>query len=1154
MGTGRDDFSTDTIRRAAERVGYRCSFPGCRKATVGASMESTRKVSNIGVAAHICAAAKGGPRYDENMTPEKRKGIDNCIWLCQTHAKLIDTDEHTYTVELLRQWKDNAEREAAKALANGDYLAEYYKANGDNLTVLERLFNGMICDGRYEQLNTLLSQYKTPLSEQYEEFVLRYKIIYDAYCFREKLPADLNSYCNLSYREGVNLLAELFLSLNMIDELKIIIDYCDAEDLREYATLAISGKLAERLFVPLGRSPTTLSQTRLNHVLWKYITNFIFTNRIVGTVDSSGNKFKLYDEEFYYKVISAVFDLSYAEFYEVNDFSAIVTSQNLVFIKDNIASIKRLDYLLQEPIWRQLLLFLSRDHRLFQFYYSQCPKPIKKVNSIERTRYICQINADASGVDREALLQFSEESTDYSILLMYLNQIGKDAAIWFLNDHGYLLKKDSAFIKLKIDLDDTHGDLPNFLEKYKEIYASDFSFHCILAQFARTVEEKINEIKWLKENRTGLTICNVLDYVRILKDNCYWEDLVDLLNCRLPNEYMFYIAGYLTESKDNKFIEISKKIYEELLAKGWKQKGLYFNLGIIQQHLGHIEEAKTYFQNEYDSFKASDALLNLIQLRYETKDYSTDEYVEELKTNINAQSQNLIGAIYLKNHAYVEARKYFLRSLLIDDKNNWSVNGLFQTIPYLTKTYPSVVNADTVVTLKSDESTVRIAIHSVATLNGICSPSKFANCTHYSVEDPHISNLLFCRCGDIVAYNEVYYTVNSIFSVDDVVWNFVSKFVFSNEGVLKIYSSSAAELVEQIKPILQSSYEDTDSRIREYNQQEIRFPLTVLSEIIGKGMLVACEFLMFGNDESIRNNLTTMRNPESKRTFVLSYDAIVALAYMEIDTNVLKDSLIICSQQVKNQLLNDIDEELALLSDDRKQASMYYHDGKITVIEQTPITKRNRYMFLIRLKSFVNKVSTADQAFDFSSNNQSLKNDLDALFAVRKLYCEGGTLGVVRNTPNAVLVTDDQFLYAIANTEEIENIGLVGLLSIVLTDWKALLTASKKLKHINFANYLPISLYKQMIDQLLVSDSDLTVASVEIQKWLISDTDDKPTEKHENIIMTLFREVYSQDLKYLNPDNILGKLAIGVWERRNPGFIQTCISNALGEIGEIVVE
>ena len=185
----------------------------------------------------------------------------------------------------------------------------------------------------------------------------------------------------------------------------------------------------------------------------------------MGAVDSSGNKFNLYHEEFYYKVISAVFNLSYAEFYENNNFSAIVTSQNLTFIRDNIDSIKCLDFMLQEPIWEQLLLFLSRDKELFHFYYSQCPALLKSDNSIQRASYICQINANPHGVDIRALLQFSEESTDYGVLLMYLSRIGKDAAIGFLNDHGYLFERDSAFIKLKIDLDDTLCDLSNFLER-----------------------------------------------------------------------------------------------------------------------------------------------------------------------------------------------------------------------------------------------------------------------------------------------------------------------------------------------------------------------------------------------------------------------------------------------------------------------------------------------------------------------------------------------------------------------------------------------------------------------------------------------------------------------------------------------------------------
>ena len=116
MRTNRDNFSQDTIQRAAKRVGYRCSCPECRVPTVGPSEESEQKVSNIGEASHICAAAPGGPRYNPEMTPEERKSISNCIWLCRKHARIIDLDSSKYTVEVLRKWKRDAEEFASQEL------------------------------------------------------------------------------------------------------------------------------------------------------------------------------------------------------------------------------------------------------------------------------------------------------------------------------------------------------------------------------------------------------------------------------------------------------------------------------------------------------------------------------------------------------------------------------------------------------------------------------------------------------------------------------------------------------------------------------------------------------------------------------------------------------------------------------------------------------------------------------------------------------------------------------------------------------------------------------------------------------------------------------------------------------------------------------
>lgn len=89
----------------------RCSNPDCRAPTSGPDGDGG--VTNTGVAAHISAASPGGARYDPTLTPEGRSDISNGIWLCQTHAKLVDDDEASYSVAVLRDWKETAEHMAA---------------------------------------------------------------------------------------------------------------------------------------------------------------------------------------------------------------------------------------------------------------------------------------------------------------------------------------------------------------------------------------------------------------------------------------------------------------------------------------------------------------------------------------------------------------------------------------------------------------------------------------------------------------------------------------------------------------------------------------------------------------------------------------------------------------------------------------------------------------------------------------------------------------------------------------------------------------------------------------------------------------------------------------------------------------------------------
>lgn len=111
----RDDFTKQTITEIAKGVGYRCSNPDCLRPTVGANAAQDG-VFTIGVAAHICAASSGGPRYDLMQTSDQRRGKENGIWLCQNCGRLIDADPREFPVELLLGWKRAAQARAFREM------------------------------------------------------------------------------------------------------------------------------------------------------------------------------------------------------------------------------------------------------------------------------------------------------------------------------------------------------------------------------------------------------------------------------------------------------------------------------------------------------------------------------------------------------------------------------------------------------------------------------------------------------------------------------------------------------------------------------------------------------------------------------------------------------------------------------------------------------------------------------------------------------------------------------------------------------------------------------------------------------------------------------------------------------------------------------
>ncbi|WP_343101134.1 hypothetical protein [Romboutsia sp. MSSM.1001216sp_RTP31141st1_G3_RTP31141_220114] len=86
--------------------GNRCAFPGCNEKLVN----DTNTRFNF---CHIISEKPNGPRYDANYVDYDQE--ENIILLCATHHADIDKNEDKYTVEVLRDMKNQHKLEVEKA-------------------------------------------------------------------------------------------------------------------------------------------------------------------------------------------------------------------------------------------------------------------------------------------------------------------------------------------------------------------------------------------------------------------------------------------------------------------------------------------------------------------------------------------------------------------------------------------------------------------------------------------------------------------------------------------------------------------------------------------------------------------------------------------------------------------------------------------------------------------------------------------------------------------------------------------------------------------------------------------------------------------------------------------------------------------------------
>lgn len=1145
----RDDFPESVKINAAKRTGYRCSF--CSISTIGPSYESSEATASIGEAAHICAAAPGGKRYDPTMTPEQRSSIDNCIWMCKIHARLIDRDETKYTVESLKAMKLKAEKFAEKEISELDIYKKSYKEGEDDTNSLHNTFRKMVEEGSYDLLRNMLESYTTTISPVYDELVLRFQIIFALHCNRSLLPRYVEKYIALPLHSGVDEILSYAIPFEQEDVIADLLSFSTDSELQRICQLLLDDCLEKSLIGKATDHQNALSISKEKEwIINSYVIQKAVEKKMFQIRYMDGTDIQCESSDKYINLLFAAFRLGNKVVSEEANINNDPGNSEYWTLIKNVQTINQLDYHMQEHLWEIMLQFSFEDRDRFDKLISDIPLCVVELPRVTKYKWLYKLHYELSSINIDELLAFSEKTEDYALMSRYLWMIPEQKRYDYIKDHLYLCRKSSSFLDMIDRYEGEHNVCTIDIKQYSDEMQDDFLFQCLCYKHAVDASEKETIVSWLLDHQGEVKLDSFEVFIDILADANQWDRLVELSARCMNYHAQYYIANKLVSSKDRIYVSKALQIFNRLESAGWKTKGLYYNIAVVSVNTGKTENAKKYFKKEFDSYRDQAALYHFLRLRIDTHDVSDDEYLLEAKNILTVDFQSIVAASYDKLKKHDEVKKYVLRALLLDDSA--ACLGALCS-PYRKEEVRVIdcVQEDTVCVLVSSETTINVAIHNDGIIQHF-EPNHFADCFHFSIGDSEISPLLFSKCNDVVTFQSNAYTVSKIIPTSAFFSAYaMQRLIAEGRGVEAFSTQDSTVFWDQIKIRLRNTKQKQDAIISEYNAAQIRYPISVLSALLSRERIDICGFLAYGNEEKTRNN-THIHQQRDDTVFVLSYDAIINLAMMSAFPMIPAGFRIMCPYQVKKQILGDVIEILDDISSKSSAGSLFLVDDKPVFSERTADFKRARHAYLSTLKSFVSAFPDLE-AYDYESDQE----EIAAIFTEKEMGIEAGTLALLQNTPNAILVTDDEFLYSFANMIGRESVGVLGFLTSINSDSQQLLSISKKAKEINFANYIPLFLFDKIVDSLTIiqEQDEMQKANDDLIKWLLSDRDDDDaSDYHRNLILQLYRDCVAQVGGPLSTDYPLTQIAIHHFAVLNPDVIRQTVEEFARNIKFTIVD
>ena len=1091
----RDDFIKSVKDKAAKRVAYRCSFPGCGIATIGPKYGNPLGVASIGVACHICAASPGGPRYDENMDSDQRKSIENCIWMCETHSVIIDSDEEKYPVELLKTWKVEAENNAAESLGN----YELSKAQLKDTSSLKLLFDGLIKDGNYDVLRMLIDKAKT--SNKNSELPLRYEIIYNVYCNRDALLLSINYYLeNIDVKQCDEIL-KILITNNISTGVELLLPFCCDEEMKILATKIKEGGIKEYIFrskedIEKGIEDAPVFKDA--EMVQKFLSNIVVNEKFPSLpCMADGKKLELFEKEFAFEMLAHSWRLFNSVVQQTSSNKRQGANDSYALVKNAIPKIVKLDRELQLVIWPAILDYVINDVDEFNSLYSLCPVLIKEDPKCKRLELIFRLMHRQ--VNIEELLEDDEIKKDTESLIHILRALPKEKRFNFLEDHKYLLKKNSIFIYLwVISCGVAESAISDTIASYQEQYKEDFLWNCLAAYYEAMGNPPTN-LGWIIKNKQGLSYPAVELYIRLLNKYGQWEELKSLVEIVVSPYVKYQIALALMSNTSITNIHFCIEVFKDLEKEVFYEEGFYFNFSILYYKIGDVVKAKSYLEKEFDTSFQEDSLFELLKLRYKTSDFKIDKYIEHALKSKNSELLFLVAIFFEKNQDYSSQKVYLLKALLSNPESENALRGMAGW--YLRHDQDEDGEVGKIYTIKNESHTIKLALIDSNIITGI-TPKEIIDCIPVNVTSAEYISWGFCGINETVKYQDNDYTIVSIDSFSKALSQYVIGKLMTADGVTTISGNTTEEAVGKIQQMLSQQEEENKRIFAEFNKGRGILPISLLARQLGCGYNDAWSIIITRNELKINNHSTDI--PQDYK-LILTQDAILTIALLH-GLDDLSSETFVLPQQVKTSILSKLTDKLFDLQEKHSVGSIYSRENQLYRVEYDNEYKKGASLFWSGIKAFIEKIpSVSCEVY------QSSIPEFKSFFAENNLTHESYTLGLAKTDDKFVLVTDEPFICIICDMEKIPHISAIDLLLMQNISHEKLLGYLEQLSEYNFLNFFNAKTYKKIMDLALLEDEEKANAFFKrLYKWLIPETS---SQEHKQRVFNVYRELGMESME-----------------------------------------